>query len=64
MAKTINPSGFRKVTPGKCDVCGFDDDWECDGSGRIFCSCERCPECGEIDGCKIDCDDANFGAGT
>jgi hypothetical protein len=38
MAKTVF-TGWRKVTPGRCCECGCDDDWGCDGSGTIACSC-------------------------
>lgn len=49
MATTVF-TGWRTVTPGKCDVCGYDSDWECDGRGTVFCSCQRCPECHTFDG--------------
>ena len=48
MAKTVF-TGWRSVTPGKCRVCGSDDDWDCDGRGAVFCGCQCCPECGEHD---------------
>jgi hypothetical protein len=38
VAKTVF-TGWRKVTPGKCSECGFDNDWGCDGSGHVLCSC-------------------------
>jgi hypothetical protein len=45
-------TGWRTVRPGACDDCGFDDGWECDGSGTITCECEEevddsCGVCGE-----------------
>ena len=43
-------TGWRTVTPGKCNGCGYDSDWECDGRGTIYCSCDCCSECGEHDG--------------
>jgi len=48
MAATVF-TGWREVTPGKCWVCGYDDDWSCDGRGNILCSCQACPDCNIID---------------
>jgi hypothetical protein len=48
MAKTVNTGG-RTITPGDCDICGFDSDWECDGRGNVLCSCQVCPDCGLVD---------------
>lgn len=42
-------TGWRKVTPGNCSNCGFDDDWDCDGRGNVMCSCQACPDCGIVD---------------
>jgi hypothetical protein len=33
-------TGWKTVTPGNCSCCGFDDGWDCDGSGTIFCECQ------------------------
>ena len=27
-------TGWRTVTPGACSICGYDDDWQCDGRGN------------------------------
>lgn len=55
MAKQVF-TGWRTVAPGKCSCCGFDDGWfDSDGRGGICCECQRCPECGEIDGHVADC---------
>lgn len=54
MAKTVS-TGWRKITPGKCSECGFDDDWSCDGRGTVYCGCEVCPECAGFDGHYADC---------
>lgn len=43
-------TGWRTVRPGACTVCGFDDGWDCDGRGNVFCDCQRCPDCDEFDG--------------
>ena len=48
MAKTVD-TGWRKVTPGPCDACGFDDGWTCDGRGNVMCDCQACPDCGIVD---------------
>lgn len=48
MAKTVN-TGWRNVTPGRCDCCGFDDGWFCDGRGNVTCDCQACPDCGSTD---------------
>lgn len=48
-AVVFSPMG-RRIVPGRCVVCGYSDDWECDGRGTIFCSCQCCPQCGEHDG--------------
>ena len=45
----------RKVTPGACLYCGSTEDWEADGRDTIFCSCQRCPECGEHEGHAAGC---------
>lgn len=42
-------TGWRWIEPGKCLVCGSDDEWECDGRGNVLCECQRCSECGELD---------------
>lgn len=42
--QTVN-TGWRTVTPGDCDVCGFDDGWQVDGRGNILCDCQACPDC-------------------
>lgn len=55
MAATINPLGFREVTPGKCMNCGFDDGWDADGRGTVYCECMTCPECGQFDGHNPGC---------
>lgn len=47
MAKTVF-TGWRKVTPGRCLLCGFDKYWICDGRGNILCECQACVECGEL----------------
>jgi hypothetical protein len=54
MAKTVN-TGWRNVTPGKCDFCGSDDDWDVDGRCNVYCSCQTCGECGMFDGHEIGC---------
>jgi hypothetical protein len=38
-------TGWRKVTPGKCMECGFDENWQVDGRGNVLCSCQACPDC-------------------
>lgn len=48
-------TGWRTVTPGPCSACGYSDGWDCDGRGSIFCDCQRCPDCGEVDGHSQDC---------
>lgn len=52
-------TGWRTVVPGPCSVCGCSDDWDCDGAGHIYCSCQCCPDCGEHDGHSQDCDANN-----
>lgn len=32
-----------------CSECGFDDDWHENGRGDLFCGCQVCPECHEMD---------------
>lgn len=54
MATTVF-TGWRRVTPGDCMACGFDDGWACDGRGTIYCDCETCPECHKFDGHVGDC---------
>ena len=54
MAATVS-TGWRLVTPGKCFVCGSDEDWQCDGRGMVFCSCQCCAFCGELDGHDAAC---------
>jgi hypothetical protein len=54
VAKTVSNS-WRKFTPGACLACGYDTDWEIDGRGTIYCSCECCAACGEHDGHTADC---------
>lgn len=56
MATTVN-TGWRNVTPGKCFTCGSTDEWDCDGRGTIYCSCDACPECGMLDGHEIGCEE-------
>lgn len=53
-------TGWRNVTPGKCAACGCDDDWDVDGRGTVFCSCQRCAECGEFDGHSAECAELAF----
>ncbi len=50
-------TGWRHITPGKCFNCGESEDWECDGRGTVYCSCQTCPECGEFDGHSYACSD-------
>lgn len=47
MAKSVF-TGWRTVTPGACTICGFDTDWEVDGRGSVYCSCQWCPDCEEV----------------
>lgn len=47
MSRTVNPTGFRQITPGKCNVCGYDDGWNSDGACRVYCDCQCCYECNE-----------------
>ena len=54
MAKTVH-TGWRSATPDACSGCGFDDEWECDGRGTVYCSCQCCPTCGEFDGHAAGC---------
>ena len=54
MAKSVF-TGWRTVTPGKCSECGSDDEWDCDGRGTVYCSCQTCSECGMFDGHEIGC---------
>jgi len=42
-------TGWKIITPGNCNVCGFDNDWQCDGRGNILCSCQACPDCFIVD---------------
>jgi len=44
MATSVN-TGWRTVTPGKCTICGSDDEWEVWGDGSVTCFCQRCGEC-------------------
>ena len=46
--KTVN-TGWKTITPGNCILCGYDDDWHCDGRGNIMCGCQACPDCGILD---------------
>ena len=55
MATTVH-TGWRSVTPGPCDYCGYDNGYTADGSGTVFCDCRVCPECGEFDECLCLCD--------
>ena len=48
MAQTVF-TGWHKVTPGACDLCGFDDGWQCDGRGNVLCDCQACLDCGIVD---------------
>lgn len=48
MATTVH-TGWREVTPGDCSICGFDDEWSCDGRGNVLCGCQACPSCGIVD---------------
>jgi hypothetical protein len=50
MSKTVDTGVGRQIAPGKCDNCGSDDDWESDGRGALYCSCECCSECLTYDG--------------
>lgn len=59
MARTVS-NGWRKFTPGTCLACGCDDDWDCDGAGNIYCSCECCPSCGCHDGHASGCAEARL----
>lgn len=43
--KTVIIGCGRKVTPGKCLYCGYDDDWDADGRDTIYCSCQCCSGC-------------------
>lgn len=54
MARTVF-TGWRRVTPGCCLGCGYDDDWQCDGRGTIYCSCDCCSICGLFDGHDAGC---------
>lgn len=54
MATTVF-TGWRTITPGPCDCCGSDCDWDCDGRGTVYCSCQCCPECGGWDGHDPSC---------
>ena len=54
MAKKVF-TGWRTVTPGKCSCCGSDDEWDCDGRGSIFCSCQTCSACSAFDGHEAGC---------
>ena len=39
MAKQVF-TGWRTVTPGACECCGYDDGWyDCDGRGGVACEC-------------------------
>ena len=57
MASTVF-TGWRNVTPGPCMVCGMTDDYDCDGSGNVYCSCQMCAECSEHDGHSSVCSSA------
>lgn len=46
--KTVH-TGWRSVTPGPCDACGYDDGWTVDGRGNVLCDCQACPSCGLVD---------------
>ncbi len=48
-------TGWKTVTPGECFSCGCSEDWECDGRGTIYCSCQCCGECGAFDGHNAGC---------
>jgi hypothetical protein len=48
MAATVF-TGWREVTPGKCGICGYDDDWSVDGRGNVLCGCQACPDCNILD---------------
>ena len=58
MASTVF-TGWHNVTPGPCSVCGMTDDYECDGRGTVYCSCQCCASCGMFDGHETGCDAAN-----
>lgn len=48
MAKTVF-TGWKTITPGPCQECGYDDNWTCDGRGNVMCECQACVDCGIID---------------
>lgn len=55
MSRTVN-TGWRNVTPGACVICGFDDRWDVDGRGTVYCAdCDACESCGSHDGHWADC---------
>ena len=54
MARTVD-TGWRRITPGECLNCGFETDWEVDGRGTVYCSCQCCPGCSELDGHTTGC---------
>ena len=49
-------TGWRKISPGKCWSCGSTEDWDCDGRGTIYCSCQTCEECFQWDGHTNECE--------
>ncbi len=40
MAREVFTPMLRRVVPGACLNCGFDDGWESDGRGTITCECQ------------------------
>jgi hypothetical protein len=58
MAKKVIVGVGRVVIPGRCDVCGYDDDWHADGRDVVYCGCSVCPECGDFDGHLVGCPEA------
>lgn len=58
MAATVF-TGWRNVTPGPCNVCGSTDDYDCDGRGNVYCSCQCCAACGAFDGHEVGCSEAS-----
>src|SRR5688572_30464310 len=55
MAATVF-TGWRNVTPGPCSQCGSTEDYDCDGRGTVYCSCQCCGSCGMFDGHEIGCE--------
>jgi hypothetical protein len=57
MASVVYSPMGRRLVPGKCLHCGADDDWDVDGRGSVYCSCQCCSGCGSHDGHWADCPD-------